>query len=151
LQDYTPFAEVALNRAFAADYANRFLQPYTLQGLAIYSRRPFIDGPPQATFSKTRRQMRAVIELDGQPMVIYVEHPYSPRSGRRIINNRLATLDLAQQVQAEKYPVIIAGDFNFSDCTPNEDALKAVGLRDSFELAGHGRGSTWPVEPQWMQ
>ena len=24
-------------------------------------------------------------------------------------------------------------------------------MADGFELAGHGRGSTWPVEPQWMQ
>ena len=149
LQDYTPFAESTLRQAFDGDYLHRYLQPYTLQGLAIFSRRPFVGGKPVATFTNTRRQLRAVIALDGKPVIIYIEHPYSPRSHQRIISNRLATLDLAQQVAAEKYPVIVAGDFNFTERTPNEQALKEVGLSDAFEIAGHGRGSTWPVEPQW--
>jgi endonuclease/exonuclease/phosphatase (EEP) superfamily protein YafD len=150
LQDYTPFAESALRAAFSTEYPHRFVQPNTLQGLAIYSRMPFA-ARPQATFTKTRRQMRAVVRIDGKPIVIYIEHPYSPRTGQRIMNNRLATLDLAMQAAAETSPVVVAGDFNFTGNTPNEDALKDAGLEDGFELAGHGRGSTWPVEPRWMR
>jgi endonuclease/exonuclease/phosphatase (EEP) superfamily protein YafD len=150
LQDYTPFAKVVLDLEFKNDYLHRYLQSNTLQGLAIFSRLPF-DGRPQVIFSKTRRQMRSVIVFHDQPIVVYVEHPFSPRTRQRIINNRLATVDLVQQFQSEKLPTIIAGDFNFTTETPNETTLKSVGLQDAFEQSGHGRGSTWPVDPHWLQ
>ena len=54
-------------------------------------------------------------------------------------------------MRAETLPVIAAGDFNFTQETPNEAALKNVGLQDGFEQSGQGRGSTWPVDPPWMQ
>ncbi len=151
VQDYTPYAQTALARAFGTDYPYRFLQPNSLQGLAIYSRKPFVEARPVAVFNKTRRQLRAVIRDGQQRYVIYVEHPFSPRSSQRIINNRLATVDLTKQVAVETLPVIVAGDFNFTAETPNESAMKDVGLKDGFELAGRGRGATWPMQPRWKQ
>jgi endonuclease/exonuclease/phosphatase (EEP) superfamily protein YafD len=150
LEDYTPFAESAIEIAAGNMYPYRHFYFNYLQGLAIYSRLPFAE-TPTTTFTITRRQIRAVILFEGRAIVIYVEHPYSPRSMRRILNNRLATSDLAGQVNRDKFPVIAAGDFNFTDTTPNEAVLKRVGLSDAFESAGHGRGSTWPMEPKWKQ
>jgi endonuclease/exonuclease/phosphatase (EEP) superfamily protein YafD len=151
LEDYTPYAQTVLDKAFINDYPHRCLLFNWLQGMALYSRLPFDGGRPRTSFTKTRRQMRAVVDFHGRPIVIYIEHPFSPRSRQRIINNRVSTADLVKQVQSEKGPVIVAGDFNFTTETPNESALKAIGLQDGFELAGHGRGATWPVEPQWRQ
>jgi endonuclease/exonuclease/phosphatase (EEP) superfamily protein YafD len=150
LEDYTPFAQTAIETSTGNTYPYRQSYFDYTQGLAIYSRLPFVE-KTITTFTITRRQMRTVIFFNGHPIVIYVEHPYSPRSMRRILNNRMATLDLAGQVSREKFPVIAAGDFNFNETTPNEEALKLVGLADAFETAGHGRGSTWPVEPRWKQ
>jgi len=150
LEDYTPISQNAIETSTGNTYPYRQFYFNYKQGLAIYSRLPFVE-KPTSTFTITRRQMRAVILFNGRPLVIYVEHPFSPRSMRRILNNRMATLDLAGQVSREKFPVIAAGDFNFNETTPNEAALKLVGLADGFETAGHGRGSTWPVEPRWKQ
>jgi endonuclease/exonuclease/phosphatase (EEP) superfamily protein YafD len=150
VEDYTPFAESALARHLGSDYPHRCLKPNFLEGLAIYSRRPF-EGEPTEIFTDEVRQMRGVIKLDGSPLVIYLEHPFSPRSLQRIIGNRRATAYIAQEVMSEQDPVIVAGDFNFTSSTPNAEALQAAGLRDAFDLAGHGRGSTWPVEPRWLR
>jgi endonuclease/exonuclease/phosphatase family metal-dependent hydrolase len=150
VEDYTPFAQTAIEKTTGNIYPYRAFSFNYLQGLAIYSRFPFAS-EPTSNFTLTRRQMRAVILFDDQPVAIYVEHPFSPRSERRILNNRLATMDLAGEIQREKLPAIAAGDFNFTDTTANEAALKSVGLTDAFETAGHGRGSTWPVEPKWMR
>jgi endonuclease/exonuclease/phosphatase (EEP) superfamily protein YafD len=149
IEDYTPFAQQVIGDAVGQRYPNReFLFNY-FQGLAIYSKLPFTE-PVRISFTPTRRQMRAVVRFHDQPIVVYVEHPFSPRSKQRILNNRMATLDLAGQVQSEKLPVIALGDFNFTDATPNESVLKSVGLADAFEAVGWGRGSTWPVSPQWL-
>ncbi len=151
IEDYTPYVQSVLLEQIGPLYRHRYLLPNNLQGLAIFTRFDFVGGHPRTTFTKTRRQMRAVVDFGGRPVVIYVEHPFSPRSRRRILNNRLATVDLVNQVQSEKFPVILAGDFNFTTETPNEAALKNAGMQDAFERAGHGRGSTWPVEPPWMR
>jgi endonuclease/exonuclease/phosphatase (EEP) superfamily protein YafD len=150
LEDYTPFAQTTIETSTGNTYPYRQFYFNYLQGLAIYSRLPFV-GTPTTTFNNARREMRAVILFQNRPLTIYVEHPYSPRSMRRIMNNRMATLDLASQVMKEKNQVIAAGDFNFTETTANEAALKLVGLADGFETAGQGRGSTWPVEPRWKQ
>jgi endonuclease/exonuclease/phosphatase (EEP) superfamily protein YafD len=151
IQDYTPFSQDVIDSEFAHDYAYRQLVPNFGQGLAIYSRLPFEDGPPKTMFDKSHRQMRAVIRINNQPVALYVVHPFSPRTGKRILSNRLETLELVKQVQAEKIPSIMAGDFNFTAETPNESAIKSIGMKDAFELAGMGRGSTWPVNPTWLQ
>ncbi len=53
--------------------------------------------------------------------------------------------DLRDRLADEPLPVILSGDFNFTDRSPNADLLHHLGLVDSHALAGFGRGSTWPV------
>lgn len=150
LEDYTPYDQSVIEESVGQDYPSRQFYLNFMQGLAIYSRFPFAS-EPRISFTATHRQIRVAVLFHGQPIVIYVEHPFSPRSKQRILNNRMSTLDLAGQVRAEKLPVIAVGDFNFTETTPNESVLKVVGLEDAFELAGHGRGSTWPMDPAWEQ
>ncbi len=144
----------ALNAALAGDFPFRCLRPHGGVGLGVYSRLPFEEGPPQVSFGRVRRQIRCVVRIDGRPVALYVVHPLSPRSVPRVLFNRLATADLAEQVRREALPVVLAGDFNFTAETPNAAALTGptplgVGLTDAFDLAGRGRGTTWPVRPRW--
>ena len=139
----------ALDAALTADYPFRSLKSGAGIGLGIYSRLPFEDGPPQLSFGGHRRQIRCVLRLNDRRVALYVLHPLSPRSVARVVENRLATADLADQLAHEPLPVILAGDFNFTAETPNAAALRAAGLTDAFDLAGRGRGSTWPALPRW--
>ena len=138
-----------LDVALAADYPFQYVQAGRGIGLGIYSRLPFEGGPPQVSFGNVRRQLRAVVRVGDQPVALYVLHPLSPRSMRRVVANRVATADLVDQLGRETLPVVLAGDFNFTAETPNAAALTATGLTDAFDLAGSGRGSTWPVKPRW--
>ena len=138
----------ALDAALAGDFPYRCLRPGGGLGLAVYSRLPF-DRPPQVTDCGVRRQIRVVVRVDGRPVAVYVVHPLSPRTLARVLQNRLSTADLADQLRREPLPAVVAGDFNFTADTPNAAALTAAGLTDAFALAGHGRAPTWPAKPRW--
>jgi endonuclease/exonuclease/phosphatase (EEP) superfamily protein YafD len=136
--------------ALKAEYPHRYLNPYWGEGLEVYSKFPFTGGPPKLNFDKKRRQLRVELLIDDKPVVLYVLHPYSPRTPNRIMRNRIATVALADDISRDVYPVVAAGDFNFTAETPNEKLLKSVGLSDAWGQAGWGRGSTWPNLPRWM-
>ena len=148
VEEFAAPVRAALDAALAGDYPYRCLRPAGGVGLAVYSRLPF-DGPPQVTNRGVRRQIRAVVRIDGRPVALYVVHPLSPRTPARVLQNRLWTADLADQLRREPLPAVVAGDLNFTAETPNAAALTAAGLTDAFALAGHGRGPTWPVKPRW--
>ena len=131
LEDYTPFAQTVLDKAFVDDYPHRYLLSIGCRdwrSIRAFHLTAVVRARPSP---KPAEQMRAVVTFDGHPVVIYIEHPFSPRSRQRILNNRISTVDLANQVRAEKLPVIVAGDFNFTTETPNEAELKSTGV------AGH--------------
>ena len=50
---------------------------------------------------------------------------------------------LLDQIDAEVFPMIVAGDFNMSEFTPGYARL-AERLLDSYREAGAGLGATWP-------
>jgi endonuclease/exonuclease/phosphatase (EEP) superfamily protein YafD len=136
--------------ALDGEYRHRILNACWGEGLEVYSKFPFTGGPPKLKFDKIHRQLRVELLIDDKPVVLYVLHPYSPRTPNRIMRNRIATVGLADDIAADVYPVVAAGDFNFTAETPNEKLLKSVGLSDAWEQAGWGRGSTWPNAPQWI-
>ena len=80
-------------------------------------------------------------------MVIYAVHPASTGSVHAIWLNRQQTANLLERVRQEDEPVIVAGDFNFTDEAANAGALRGAGLVSAHDLAGTGRDSTWPFAP----
>lgn len=46
---------------------------------------------------------------------------------------------------AEALPVIVGGDFNFTENSTNALVLRRQGLADAHSVGGWGRGATWPV------
>ncbi len=107
---------------------------------------------------------RNVIELDGQPIVLYNIHLLSPGGGGRFQRlTRFATNyfvryalnfdDTARNRQidalliflaAEPYLYIVAGDFNTSDFSMTYIQL-AAHMHDSFADAAVGLGGSWPA------
>ena len=149
LEEFSPHHEQVITAAFGDRYPYRALEASEEpSGMAIYSRLPFVD-PPRIEVSNFRRQIRTAVAIDGQPVALYALHPKSPQSLWAIIINRLQTRDLLRQVQNETMPTILAGDFNFTETTANAAAFRAAGLQSTHDIAGIGRGSTWPVLPRW--
>lgn len=149
LEEFSPHHEAVITRTFSERFPFRSLEPSeNPSGMAIYSRLPFLE-PPRVEVTNFRRQIRTSIAIDGQAVALYALHPKSPQSMWAIIINRLQTRDLLQQVERETMPTILAGDFNFTETTANAAAFRNAGLRSTHDLAGTGRGSTWPVLPRW--
>jgi endonuclease/exonuclease/phosphatase (EEP) superfamily protein YafD len=145
LQEYTDWCDDLLQRQLS-DYPYRVTVPsQDSTGDAIYSKIP-LWGEVQLphTALGTRMRLRAVFRIDGQEVVMYAIHPSSPHRYSNILRNRLQTADLIDDLRRETSPVIIAGDFNATDNTPNLQAYRNFGLVNTQDVAGIGRGSTWP-------
>jgi endonuclease/exonuclease/phosphatase (EEP) superfamily protein YafD len=151
VEDPTIAFDKEVESGLAGDYPHRFLAPAHESGLEVYSRFPFTGTPPRFSYDRVGREVRIELLVDGKPIVLYVLHPFSPRTPERIMTTRLATAVLADQISEEVFPVVAAGDFNFTPETPNQARLESVGLVDAWNIAGRGRGSTWPVLPTWMR
>ncbi len=148
LQEYTDHWHTSLQDAVGADYPHIVYFPRDDSfGAAVYSRRPFV-GKVQRYVplgSANEPQMRAVIEHADRQVAIYNIHLLPPWGMEYTIERRSQVADLCDLFESEPLPVIIGGDFNFTESGPQADALSRIGLEDSFDLGGWGRGTTWPV------
>lgn len=148
LQEYTEHWHAALRSALAQDY------PYECHvcrddsfGAAVYSSRPFIGDPeldlPLGVSSLP--QIRALVEISQRPVALYNVHLLPPTSLEYTTESRLQFADLLDHLRKESLPFILAGDFNFTETTPQAAALRRLGTQEAFAVGGWGRGSTWPV------
>jgi endonuclease/exonuclease/phosphatase (EEP) superfamily protein YafD len=148
LLEYQKHWDKALMSTIGRGYAHvaRDVRPDSF-GWAIYSRRPFDEQPVSLMPDPTSKAtiVRAVVSLHGQPVAVYAVHLYPPKSLRHFALQRQQLAHFKDVLADEHLPVIICGDFNFTGRHRMHHALKATGLQDSHELAGWGRGSTWPV------
>lgn len=152
MQEYSNAIDPTMQTALA-DYPYRLLAPLPTnsQGMAVYSRVPMKAKLQTArnVMGATRR-IRAEFIWNGKNIVLYDVHPVCPLSMRHILRNQMQAADLIDQLSTEKYPVIVAGDFNATETTPSAAALKQFGLSDSHEVAGFGHATTWPNQ-SWMR
>jgi vancomycin resistance protein VanJ len=100
-------------------------------------------------------QERAIIEMNGQDVVLYNISNTPPWIRQQKIlpfltipvydyPERPAQIkDLVRRLQKETLPVIAAGDFNLTEQSQDYHNLRAV-MRDAFRTAGWGLGFTWP-------
>lgn len=148
LQEYTDHWHAVLQSALAQDY------PYECHvcqedsfGAAVYSSRPFLTEPeldmPLGVSSLP--QIRAVVAIGQQPVAIYNVHLLPPTGLEYTTETRSQFADLLDSLAEESRPFILAGDFNFTERTPQAAALRRLGLIEAFDQGGWGRGPTWPV------
>ncbi len=148
LQEYTEHWHAALRAALAEIY------PYECHvcrddsfGAAVYANRPFLNDPeldvPLGVSALP--QIRAVVQLSQRPVVIYNVHLLPVSSLEYTTETRMQFADLLDRLKGESLPVILGGDFNFTETTPQATQLRKLGLAEAFDLGGRGRGATWPV------
>jgi vancomycin resistance protein VanJ len=148
LEEYTPRWHRAFQEALADEH------PYVCYvcrrdsfGQAIYARQPFV-GPVDLTLpigTVGVPQTRAVIRLAGREVALYNVHLIPPRRHDWAIEQRWEFADLIEQLERERLPVILCGDFNFTNASVFADELDRLGLSDAHRISGWGRGTTWPV------
>jgi endonuclease/exonuclease/phosphatase (EEP) superfamily protein YafD len=149
LQEYTAGWHDAIRRELGGDYPHAsVVMREDSFGIALYSRTPFA-GEVEQRFPLGRagvEQMRAEIDLRrGHRVALYNVHLLPPRTPLYTSEHRLQFADMVDALKAESLPYVVCGDFNFPETAPQHAALKRIGAREAHELAGHGRGATWPV------
>lgn len=153
IQEFTPFHQEFLENALAGDYPHRLLFPHPgYDGMAIYSRLPVrLESGPQINLPGwPTRVVKAALTVGGREVALWNVHTMSVNNLDRIERNRQETAGLVDAVKGEGRPLIVAGDFNFTDTTANAAALERTGLADTLRLAGTGRRPTWPTSGwQW--
>ncbi|MCA9277792.1 MAG: endonuclease/exonuclease/phosphatase family protein [Phycisphaeraceae bacterium] len=88
--------------------------------------------------------LRCEIEHDGQRMAVYGVHLMVPLSRAYLRRGRLQFAALAEVLAKETLPVIVLGDFNSPTESAQLDRLRSLGFCDAWDIAGRGRGGTWP-------
>ena len=116
-------------------------------GNAILTRHPVLSRdwtalrPPE----DSRSAGWARIDLDGQPLNVYVTHPnyQNDDAGRRMRTQQLADLQAFIARTAGDVPSVVAGDFNTVSAQPELAALEAG--HDNAYDALHGRADPRPT------
>lgn len=119
---------------------------------AILSRHPVLSFEQIDLGDGDIPQFRAVLDVDRHHQIaVYGIHLYVPARGRNtpfdIYNEtgrNVQIRSLLANLEREKLPYIVMGDFNMSDQSLVYNELTAM-LTDSFHEAGNGLGASWPL------
>lgn len=147
LQEYTNHWHEALQHGIGPSYPHVVYRCREDSfGVAVYSKVPFVGEPDLAIplGSGSVPQVRAVIRWADRDVAVYNVHLLPPWGLEYTTETRLQFADLARMLDQEKLPIIMAGDFNFTHSCTQADRLAELGFRDTHQLAGKGRGTTWP-------
>jgi endonuclease/exonuclease/phosphatase family metal-dependent hydrolase len=161
LQEVTPAWAKRLEATLGATHPWRGVEPrHGAYGVAIYSRLPLA----RPTLLKDGRRVAGqcvALRLAGAETALCNVHLSSPAGivarGKEWIagfdaNARVRTAQwrLLREHVAREYPsaraLIVAGDFNTLDTEPLYRTIRGS-LVDAFQVAGEGRGATFPTEP----
>lgn len=148
LEEYTPAWHLAFQAALGDEYPYvSYLCRQDSFGQAVYARQPFV-GPVDPTLrigTIDVFQTRAVIRLAGREVALYNIHLLPPRHHGWFIEQRWEFADLIELLEREPLPVILCGDFNFTNASVFADRLDDLGLTDVHRTSGRGLATTWPV------
>jgi endonuclease/exonuclease/phosphatase (EEP) superfamily protein YafD len=148
LQEYTEHWHQALQQSIGCEYPHVCCERREDSfGVAVYSKRPFEEPAdthlPLGRFGEP--QMRVVTRIANRPVAFYNVHLLPPRGLDYTIGHRTQFADLVDLLSSEALPIVLAGDFNFTENSPHARTLKAHGFSDAHSVGGWGRGATWPV------
>lgn len=151
LQEVASSHSAQIERDLAVQYPYQVHYPLLpVHGVSLLSRYPIIEEQVFQPQSDSMLHLRAVIDVDGVPLVVYVVHPKPP--GRILspltydTTRRDTDIDALRRewLAHESGPVIVIGDFNMGDLSaPYRDM--DVDFDDAFKTAGHGLGFTFPA------
>lgn len=147
-QEYRPHWHRAFQQALGDQYPHTsHVQRTDNFGLTIYSRLPFVEPVDMAVPLGTAGtpQARAVLRIAGRDVALYNVHLMPPKGCARTTEQRQEFADLLDRLRREELPVVLCGDFNFTNASAFADELRRLGLVDVHQISGWGRGSTWPM------
>lgn len=140
---------VVINGALSGRYPYQDF-PAADGAAVVLSRVPFKRDKPVVDVSDPRARVPLVFTLGGRELTLYGVHLVSPGHRWLVEHNREQTQVFARILAAESRPVVISGDFNFTQLSPNYRYLHSFGMRSSADLAGFGVGNTWGPKWSWM-
>jgi len=125
--------------------------PGDCRGIGLYARAPLTDVDGALPLPIVAGpQARAVLDLGGRPVAVYNVHMLPPTSLHAFGRQRRQFAKLLELLRAEQLPIVLCGDFNFTDASYCADALRRLGLRDVHDLGGYGRRATWHHKNPWL-
>ena len=165
LQEITPELSESLVDALSATYPYQQLEPHArFDGMGVLSRYPMTAGALQTTSGRLERMQHVVVQL--QDRVVHVVHvhfgPPRPRILRLPYIPIPIVAGLSPQARRDEATwlvdalrghdlvtehLVVAGDFNLSDQTPEYRQLIRSGLTDAHRAVGWGFGHTWNAGP----
>jgi vancomycin resistance protein VanJ len=152
LVEMGPAHSAQIERDLATQYPYQVHYPLLpVQGVSLLSRYPIVEEQIFRPQPDSMLHLRAVIDVDGVPLVVYVVHPPPPGRVMSPLTYDTARRDTDIEVLRrdwlahESGPVIVVGDFNMSDLSDPYRAMDAD-FDDAFRAAGHGLGFTFPAQ-----
>lgn len=147
LQEYSPPWHGTLSKVLPARYPYRV---YTTRrdsfGAAIYSKRPFVEHKTSVPVGEHEVPTeRVVVEHGGRRVVVWNIHTLPPRRRDYVVEQVLQWRDLTKHWEQETAPLLVGGDFNWSERTIFHREMAARGFLEGHETGGVGFGATWPV------
>jgi endonuclease/exonuclease/phosphatase (EEP) superfamily protein YafD len=155
-QEYTESWHAHLFQALGGRY------PYVLHetredsfGAALYSRLPIERGETRVPIGHTELQgagrvevpaLRAELVHGGRRIAFYNIHLLPPDTPAYLRVQQRQYGDLARLLPRERGPVLVMGDFNWTQFSRCHAGMKALGLEEGHAQAGAGTGNTWPSD-----
>jgi endonuclease/exonuclease/phosphatase (EEP) superfamily protein YafD len=152
-QEWTEQWENRAGAALDAKYPHRVLAiGQGAFGQRVSSRLEFVGEPvlyPLFAAGKPWRdpQVRCVVEVGGERLTIQCVHLLAPTYQDRFAGmreQREQVIDLAGWCGREGGAVVMVGDYNFTPRGAYGGMLRAAGMEEAHDVAGSGRGATWP-------
>ena len=158
LQEVSVFGAVHLAVALQDDLPYMALEPHTTRGSGqgVLSRWPILDEAywEYDDLLYSNGNQRVVIDIDGQPVVLYNLHPWPPMEwgGPTLFefrpeqdrSHRDALRDSIERIRADSGPLLVAGDLNMPETFNEYHALADI-LTDAYRAAGTSVGFTYPA------
>jgi endonuclease/exonuclease/phosphatase (EEP) superfamily protein YafD len=146
LSEYTPAWDAALTAGLSGyPHALRRPRPDPF-GMAVYSRRPFIEAEALDLGAEQSENIRLNTLLGGREINLFAVHLYPPTSPERAARRRRQLHRLAAEVSAAPVPRLVVGDLNLTPFSPHfHELLGRSGLLDARQA--QGLHVTWPSLP----
>jgi endonuclease/exonuclease/phosphatase (EEP) superfamily protein YafD len=143
LQELDPDAAAGLRRSgVLARLPYRVTEiRYGASGIALWSRFPLAD--PQVLDIGGMSAIRATLVLGTRRLRFYTLHVVAP-VGQDRVRWQAQHRRVGEELQRERRPLVVAGDFNATRHHPSFRRLLRHGLADAHERRGRGWATTWP-------
>jgi endonuclease/exonuclease/phosphatase (EEP) superfamily protein YafD len=147
LQEYSKAWDTALRPALKDDLPHSAYETREDSfGTALFANDDLPHGDETAPVlgSGDTPETRTVIHIGGHDVALYNIHLLPPIGMDYVREGHRQFDDLVNLVKHDELPVIVVGDLNLTETTPQHARLEDIGLRDAWDLQGRGRGTTWP-------